>query len=80
MQAKHALVGASVARHLGHADLAVQTACRGYDAARQLDDLAGLRPIPTRRVPSLACPGVLSVNSTRPTFPVLPHVRLVEFT
>jgi transcriptional regulator with XRE-family HTH domain len=38
------LVGASVARHLGHADLAVQTARRGYDAARQLGDFtrAGL--------------------------------------
>ncbi|MGH3884346.1 MAG: hypothetical protein ACRDRC_13215, partial [Pseudonocardiaceae bacterium] len=36
--AEACLVGASIARHLGHADLAVQTARRGYDAARQLDD------------------------------------------
>jgi transcriptional regulator with XRE-family HTH domain len=36
--AEACLVGASVARHLGHADLAVQTARRGYDAARWVDD------------------------------------------
>ena len=30
--------------------------------------LAGLRPIPTGRVPWLACPEVPSVNVTRPTF------------
>jgi transcriptional regulator with XRE-family HTH domain len=36
--AEACLVGASIARHLGHADLAVQTARRGYDAARQLGD------------------------------------------
>jgi hypothetical protein len=36
--AEACLVGASVARHLGHADLAVQTARRGYDAARRVDD------------------------------------------
>jgi hypothetical protein len=42
--AEACLVGASVARHVGHADLAVQTARRGYDAARRADDLtrAGL--------------------------------------
>lgn len=42
--AEACLVGASVARHFGYADLAVQTARRGYDAARQLDDFtrAGL--------------------------------------
>ncbi|MGH3904726.1 MAG: helix-turn-helix domain-containing protein [Pseudonocardiaceae bacterium] len=36
--AEACLVGASVARHLGHADLAVRTAQRGYDAARLLND------------------------------------------
>lgn len=36
--AEACLVGASVARHFGHADLAVQTARRGYDAARRLGD------------------------------------------
>ncbi|MDQ3275354.1 MAG: helix-turn-helix transcriptional regulator [Actinomycetota bacterium] len=36
--AEACLVGASVARHLGHTDLAVKTAQRGYDAAQRLDD------------------------------------------
>ncbi|MGH3767464.1 MAG: helix-turn-helix domain-containing protein [Pseudonocardiaceae bacterium] len=36
--AEACLVGASIARHLGHADLAVQTARRGYDAAQRLED------------------------------------------
>ncbi|MGH3692639.1 MAG: helix-turn-helix domain-containing protein [Pseudonocardiaceae bacterium] len=36
--AEACLVGASIARHLGHADLAVQTARRGYDAAQRLGD------------------------------------------
>ncbi|MGH3923671.1 MAG: hypothetical protein ACRDTT_12525, partial [Pseudonocardiaceae bacterium] len=36
--AETCLVGASVARHLGYADLAVKAAQRGYDAARRLDD------------------------------------------
>ncbi|MGH3624106.1 MAG: helix-turn-helix domain-containing protein, partial [Sciscionella sp.] len=36
--AEACLVGASVARHLGYADLAVEVARRGCDAARQLGD------------------------------------------
>lgn len=36
--AEACLVGASIARHLGHADLAVQTARRSYDAAQRLGD------------------------------------------
>ena len=36
--AEACLVGASIARHLGHGDLAVRTAQRGNDAARRLND------------------------------------------
>ncbi|MGH4020538.1 MAG: helix-turn-helix domain-containing protein, partial [Pseudonocardiaceae bacterium] len=36
--AEACMVATSIARHLGHADLAVETARRGYDAARRLDD------------------------------------------
>lgn len=47
--AEACLVGASIARHLGHADLAVQTARRGYDAARQLGDSTRARLLTMHR-------------------------------
>jgi hypothetical protein len=51
--AEACLVGASIARHLGHADLAVQTARRGYDAARQLGDSTRAGLLTTHRALSL---------------------------
>jgi hypothetical protein len=52
--AEACLVGASIARHLGHADLAVQTARRGYDAARQLGDSTRAGLLTMHRALSLA--------------------------
>ena len=49
-------------------------------AQQPLKALAGLRPIPARHAPWLACPWALSVNSTWPTFLSPPQVGLVQFT
>ncbi len=59
--------------------LIVRWAHRNDASAGTFTPLAGLRAIPARHAPWLACPVALSVNSTPPTFLSPPQVGRVEF-